>query len=371
MAVVSTGNWENENLSQIPFRVLRGHNDGVTSCHFCINDSKIVTASRDGSVRLWNTELGATIQNIRVHSLPVTKAKLRVSKLLSSSWDKSVCLTDPETSDVIWSVKGEGIVTSCDISSNENLVVASSDLDNSVKLWDMRSGLLVANLLDLHSSTPTSCCFSPNDQRIASTGMSMTTKIWDLVSKKTTISLIGHKNLISNCCFSTNERYLCTSSWDKTLQLWDISTGMYRLEGATNLLKGHEGSITSCVFSSDAQYLISGGCDDAIVVWDMSVKSKKIVLKGHDGWVTGVDCSADRNWVLSSSQDRTVRVWNIQAADQIPAVLEHRKTMGLKIVVCEKCSKPFSIAMLEDPQDLSICVFCRLADPKRYKLPCL
>nr|CAB3267734.1 WD repeat-containing protein 88-like [Phallusia mammillata] len=366
--------WENENLSQIPFKVFRGHQSGVTSCQFCCDGKNILTSSKDGTVRLWNTDRGKVVHTYQGHMLPVTRATMCVNdknKMLSSSWDKSIKLWDMENDKVTWQALHEGIVTFCDIASDGKLAVSASDFDNAVKVWDLRDGSLVQELHEHHQSTPTCCVFSPNSQRIATTSMDRTTKIWDLLSQRVTVKLSGHKNIVSSCCFSSNERYLGTTSWDKTLQIWDISTGMFRSQGAINLTKGHDGSVSCCKFSSDGQCVVSGGYDSSIIVWETEKKSKKIVLKGHDGWVTGVDISLDGKWILSSSGDKTIRVWNIEAADHIPAVIENRRAMGLKIVQCEKCSKPFSIAQCDDPLEISTCVFCRLADPQRNQLPSL
>ncbi|XP_076822952.1 WD repeat-containing protein 88-like [Clavelina lepadiformis] len=363
--------WENEHLSQIPFKVLRGHQQGVTSCQFCMSGERILSASKDGNSQLWNIFTNKVMQTFTSHTLPVTRCKISPdeSKLLSSSWDKTLCYFDIETGDVLWRASHDGIVMFCDLSSDGKYALSCTDFNNTVKLWDLRDGSIIEEIVGHHSSTPTSCVFSPNSQRIATTSMDRTTKVWDLLSKKTTITLSGHKNIVSSCCFSENERFLCTASWDKSLQMWDISTGMFRSQGAFNLTKGHDGSVSCCKFSSDVQHLISGGYDCAVVVWDVENKCKKVVLKGHDGWINGVDISRDGKSILSCSDDKTIRLWNIEEADHIPAVIENRRAMGLKIVKCEKCSKPFSIAQLEDPADIGICVFCRLADPERNKLP--
>uniref|UniRef100_A0A669QWH0 Uncharacterized protein n=1 Tax=Phasianus colchicus TaxID=9054 RepID=A0A669QWH0_PHACC len=41
---------------QIQFKILRGHSDTVSSCHFCCEDSKILSCSYDRTVKLWTGE---------------------------------------------------------------------------------------------------------------------------------------------------------------------------------------------------------------------------------------------------------------------------------------------------------------------------
>lgn len=45
--------WEHQSLAQVKIKVLRGHKDAVNSCSFAFEDSKIVTASHDKTLRLW------------------------------------------------------------------------------------------------------------------------------------------------------------------------------------------------------------------------------------------------------------------------------------------------------------------------------
>lgn len=367
----SNDNWENEKLSQIPFKVLRGHRDGVNSCQFCINDTHILSASDDGTTKLFNFKNTKLVTNYAAHSKPVTTIKVSANSrnFITCSWDKTLCYWDLETGKILWSGEHEGIVTSGDISCDGKLIVSCSDLDNTVKVREASSGDVIHELKQHHTNTPTCCIFSPNSQRIATTGMDKTTKVWDLISKKVTASLSDHENIISTCCFSKNERYLCTGAWDKTLRVFDISTGMYRSEGSKELKRGHEGCVSSCQFSEDSELLVSGGYDKALVLWDGKTFSKKLTMKGHQGWVTDVSISSDKHWVISSSKDKTIRMWNIENCNKIPIVIESQRAMGLKITQCLECGKPFSIGQLEEDDTFTTCVFCRLADPMRSALP--
>lgn len=45
-----------------------------------------------------------------------------------------------------WSAIHNGMVMSCDFSHSGQLVVSASDIDNTIRIWDSKSGCLVQEL---------------------------------------------------------------------------------------------------------------------------------------------------------------------------------------------------------------------------------
>uniref|UniRef100_A0A4W4GIZ1 WD repeat domain 88 n=1 Tax=Electrophorus electricus TaxID=8005 RepID=A0A4W4GIZ1_ELEEL len=299
--------------------VLRGHDDSVTSCHFCFHDTRLLTSSYDKTAIFW------------VFFLLSVMASLRV---VTSSWDKNVNAWDLETGKILVNY------------SNPHAYSTPSFF----------------NFFSHHTSTVMSCQFDAQSQHLASTSVDGSIKLWDLCSHKTTLTInSGHTNVISSCCFTHDSRYLCTASWDRTLQLWDVQTGSFRTRGGVQLCRGHEGSVSSCAFSSDGTTHVHASNAKYI---------HRIYIFGHLDWVTDVDISADKKWVVSSSKDSTVRLWNIEQCEHIPAVIETRRAQGmglqtLKVQQCEECGKPFSVSRMENTNLITKCVFCRRKAPNR------
>ncbi|OXB67765.1 hypothetical protein ASZ78_010367 [Callipepla squamata] len=265
---------------QIQFKILRGHSDTVSSCHFCCEDSKILSCSYDRTVKLW--------EQIRV---------------VTSSYDNTVKTWDMETGKVLWTIEHEGIVTSCNISCDGKYVVSGSDKGCAISVFDAVSAREVACVQGHHMSTITRCCFDPDNQRVTSVSYDKTIKLWDMVARSTSITIKeGHSNAISDCCFTSDGRFLCTASWDKNLKIWDIKTGEFQSRGPVTLKEGHEGSVSSCCFSQDASLVVSGGYDNTIAIWETGAGYKKLSLKGHWDWVTDVAISENQKWILSASK---------------------------------------------------------------------
>ncbi|KAE8608923.1 hypothetical protein XENTR_v10011665 [Xenopus tropicalis] len=361
--------WESERLSQVPYRVFRGHKGAVNSCHFCFEDTKILSCSHDTTAKLWDVSRCDPVHVFGdEHKAPISECNLTADnkRMVTSSYDKTVKLWDMECGQLIWSVSLEGLVNSCNISSDGKLVLCALDMDNSLYIIDSATGSKIAYIKDQHLSTITRCCFDPEIQRVCSVSSDRTIKLWDIKAQHATIIIRNaHSNVISDCRFSSNGHILCTASWDKCLKLWDINAGQFRHQRPDVLHKAHKGSVSSCTFSKDMSVIVSGGYDKTVVLWDVIAASKKLVLKGHEDWVLDVSLSANKKWIVSSSKDSTLRLWNIENYEKIPAVTENIRALGSTVVQCEECKKPFSFMNWDNPDLLKRCVFCRLATPSR------
>ncbi|XP_074439064.1 WD repeat-containing protein 88 [Larus michahellis] len=358
---------------RIHFEILRGHSDTVSSCHFCFEDTKILSCSYDRTVKLWDVDRGFPIQVFEEeHTAPISECNLTPDdrRVVTSSYDNTVKAWDMETGKMLWTVEHEGIVTSCNISCDGRYVISGSDKENTIYVFDAESATVVSRIQGHHKSTITRCCFHPDNQRVTSVSYDKTIKLWDMTTRSTSITINeGHSNAISDCCFTSDGHYLCTASWDRSLKIWDIKTGEFQCHEPISLSQGHEGSVSSCLFSQDASLVVSGGYDKTIAIWDTEAGCKKLSLKGHWDWVTDVAISKNKKWILSASKDSTLRLWNIEKMDHISSVTESRKARGSKIAQCEECEKPFLCLQRSDSEVISRCAFCRLSSPVRQTLP--
>ena len=67
---------------------LRGHTDIV--CCLTIHENKLVSGSRDKTIRIWNTETYELIATLRGHTDNVSCLTLHENKLYSGSKDKTI-----------------------------------------------------------------------------------------------------------------------------------------------------------------------------------------------------------------------------------------------------------------------------------------
>ncbi|XP_012665984.2 WD repeat-containing protein 88 [Otolemur garnettii] len=357
---------EPESLSKIPFKVLRGHQHIVSSCHFCVDDTKLLSGSHDYTVKLWDAADGSLIRDFEPQpQAPILECSLTADsrRIIASSYDKVVQTWDLETGKQLWKMECDSFIVASKFSPDGKYVVLGFDLDHGISIKDAENTTTIALIKDHHSKSVTACCFDPDSQKVASVSLDRCIKIWDMTAQATLLSIPkAHSNAISNCCFTFSGHFLCTCSWDKSLKIWNIHTGEFRNRGAcVTLMQGHEGSISSCYFARDNSFLISGGLDRTVAIWDVGEGYRKLSLKGHNDWVMDVAISNNKKWVLSASKDRTLRLWDIENIDQVPLAIKNRKARGLNVKQCKGCGRPFSIFDSDNSfETFNACAFCRI-----------
>ncbi|KZP22853.1 WD40 repeat-like protein, partial [Athelia psychrophila] len=193
--------------------------------------------------------------------------------------------------------------------------VASGSRDKTIRVWDAQTGALIAGPFKGHTGYVHSVAFSPDSQRIASGSEDKTVRIWDAK----TGSLIagpfeGHTNCIFSVAFSLDSQRVASGSQDRTIRIWNAQTGAL----IAGPFEGHTDYVRSVVFSPDSQRIASGSEDKTIRVWD--VKTGTLIaspFEGHTDYVFSVAFSPDSQRVASGSRDKTVRIWDAQTGTLI------------------------------------------------------
>jgi hypothetical protein len=115
-----------------------------------------------------------------------------------------------------------------------------------------------------HTDAVTSVAFGPDGARLASASWDNTVKVWDARTGRDLHTLKGHSNLVSSVAFSPDSARLASGSLDKTVKVWDARTGQ-----VLRTLKGHTGPVSSVAFSRDGGHLASGSGDRTVKLWDV------------------------------------------------------------------------------------------------------
>ena len=183
------------------------HCDEVSAVSFSPNGQMIATASKDGTVKLWDRD-GQFLRTLVDNSL--TKEDCERFKQVSHYHEVLAVSFGPNSQ-----------------------MIATASKDQTVKLWS-RDGQFLTTLVD-DSLTDKDC------ERFKQ--VSHCDEVWDV-------------------SFSHNGEMIATASRDKTVKLWDRND-----RKLVRTLRGHTDGVLSVSFNTEDQILVSAGYDSNVLLW--------------------------------------------------------------------------------------------------------
>lgn len=201
-------------------------------------------------------------------------------------------------------------------------LIASSSLDDTVKLWNLQTGELVASLTG-HTRDVNTIAITPDGKTAISGSDDSTIRLWYLPNGAPLRSLTGHSRDVSTLAVSPDGQLLASGSEDRTIRLWSLSNG-----APLRTMGGLAGMIRSIAFTPDGKHLVSGGLDHKVRLWNLQSGEQLRVLNAHLGAVQSVTVSFDRKLIASGSKDKTVRIWNLETGALIRTLSGHSREVN-------------------------------------------
>jgi WD40 repeat protein len=269
----------------IASNVLRGHEAALVRAAFSPDGARIVTASEDGTARVWSAEGSSPAVVLAGHEGPVVEAAF--------SPDGTRILTGSEDGTAgVWRADGSG----------EPIVLRG------------------------HEDAVEAASFSPDGTRIVTGSEDGTARVWSADGSGAPVVLRGHEDAIETAAFSPDGTRIVTASRDGTARVWSADGS-----GEALILVGHEGSLAMAAFSPDGARVVTAAADGKARVWTLDGSSQPVVLEGGgigsfvlvETAVFSPDGSQVAVVTLTASPNSMVRIWNADGSGD-PVVLPHQ-----------------------------------------------
>jgi WD40 repeat protein len=330
--------------------VLRGHTESLESARFSYDGSKVVTAARDNTARVWNATSGKELLILRGHTNKIDFATFSPddSQIITVSRGGTARLWDASSGETIYKLEGHTSRIDHAAFSPDGTRIVTASRDNTARVWETDSGKLL-HILEGHTGDVRYAAFSPDGRRIVTASYDKTAKVWDVQRGQLILTLLGHSNNVNYATFSRNGGLIATASRDSTAKIYDSGNGklLYTLAGHTNdvryvgfspdgtrivtasrdttaklwdvtngkllhTLEGHNRDIMRATFSPDGSKIATASDDRTARVWDSTIGKILIILGQHNGDVIDVSFSPDSDKIVTASDDMTARIWDIQ-----------------------------------------------------------
>ena len=225
-------------------------------------------------------------------------------RAVSASWDGSLKIWEVGTGRLLRTIYGgAGGFFSLALTPDGTRMLAG-ERQGALTLWDLPTGQVVRRFVG-HSGTILAAAFSADGAQAVSAGHDKTIRVWDVSTGMQLRLLTGHTNSVTSVQLSPNGRQLISGSSDKTAKLWDLATGR-----VVRTL-GHVAQPTTARFSKDGSHVLTGCADGSINVWDAVSGELLRTIRGHTAWVSTIVFSPDGKLIASgSSSDKTIKLWD-------------------------------------------------------------
>ena len=309
-----------------PTRVLCslvGHAHYVVDLDFASDQRRLLSASKDGTCRIWDIETVSELAFLRGHEGPVLSAQFdpEGGRVASCGEDGHVRVWDSgsglETAGlnlnaglvywVRWSPDGARLAASCENGSVAILsVAASSAADGAVSLGSVA-------VLRVGSVPVYSCAWGPAGTAAAG----------NLVAcdKSGAVALFGSKgdtftqeardgggSVACSVTYAPNGKVLFVGSYDHTIHVLDAST-----LDTLSTVNGGFGWVYRVACCDTGSKLLIGHRSVAPSLATVNGTDVRVTaqLYGHRSFVSGVAFARGSNMFATGSEDRTINVWSV------------------------------------------------------------
>jgi len=317
------------------------HQDDILRVSFHPDGKRLLTGSKDGTVKIWDSDRGMEIITIPKKSL--NQKRETIADASFSPDGKMIVIAQGEQIS-LWDLQGN-LLTSA-IAHTKTIyaakfhpkgkLLASSGGDKTVKLWritdattrfltELITGSSSNNLSDgelqlIHTSEGRSnevlsLNFGKDGRQIAFGYQDGSVEVSDLEGD-TNMKIGIHSDGVFDVNFSLDNRYLLSASKDRSVRLWALQNALI------DTSYGHTDNIWSVSYHPDGKIFASAGVDKSIRLWNADGTFKQ-ELQSHSNTVYSVIFSADGTKLVSASRDGTARIWDAQTGNLLHVLDGH------------------------------------------------
>ncbi|GJJ76144.1 hypothetical protein EMPS_08503 [Entomortierella parvispora] len=285
---------------------LNGHTSVVVGIAI-LGDQRLVSASRDGTVRFWqlDDELGSKEKSFNLPSPHRRGHTFDARYLVYSPSGEYLLSTSDESWVLLWDAASGTCRQFLELDRGPKMMSLSPNgrrlaVASRVYQLDYTEGRKEDSRFD---NLADKAVFSPCGRWMASWDYGRVLKLWDLLSEDDPARLLeGFPARVTKLKFSPSGCQLISLSGNGTIILWDTE----RAEKIENLkISGSNFSFSPC---GNVLVILDG---ISVYLWDLQERRGALLVAELEGIANCVEWSPCGSWIAMGHEDRTVRLWRM------------------------------------------------------------
>ncbi len=334
--------WELSTCQKL--KTLIGHTGKVIAVDFTRDGRRIVSASNDGSIRVWDSTSGRSLRTIQVAETLVQMVISPDSKLLAHiDGDNVLRITDFSSGKVIGTLPDKHCGKPAFSPDGKRL--ASYNLDNVAKVWSVADGAELgkfgepySNEYFLSSKAGVALAFSADGQFLTCGNAGNIVKVWDIDSGKLIASVNGPQAEVKGfvdqgCIFQPKPPSPGLSleiSRDAKLAVIRPNATEVKLINTPSgeclrVFEDNNRPLCCEAFSRDNSILAAGSLVGSIKVWNVQTGSEVGAMNGSSVMLFDLNVSSDGETLAAACDDR-IRLWSLRVGGSCRQCLDKEGT---------------------------------------------
>ncbi|KAG6493897.1 hypothetical protein ZIOFF_048900 [Zingiber officinale] len=305
-------------------------NDKVYSLDWTPERNRIVSASQDGRLIVWNALTSQKTHAIKLQCPWVVTCAFAPNGLsvACGGFDSACSIfnlnshVERDSIPVSRVLTGhKGYVYSCQYVPDQETRLITSSGDQTCVLWDVTTGQRISvfggEFPSGHTASVLSVSInSSNSNMFVSGSCDATARLWDArIASRAVRTYHGHQGDVNTVKFFPDGQRFGTGSNDSTCRLYDMRTGhqlqVYSQQHDTD--DNEVPIVTSIAFSLSGRLLFAGYSSGDCYVWDTLVGEVVLNLgtlqNSHESRISCLGLSSDGSALCTGSWDKNLKIW--------------------------------------------------------------